>query len=145
MKPIPVTAAKRIAHTFGYDQVVIIARKTGDGGDHCTTYGVNDLHCAIAARIGNVLKYKVMGWPRVDAEEHDAARAALARFMEFAHALRCPGCKAQGRALDARCCRDADCDAGWYGVDAAEIKALLEAGEAVLPGTLAALEKEDAS
>ncbi len=31
-------------------------------GEHCTTYGVNDAHCSVAARIGDFLKYKVMGW-----------------------------------------------------------------------------------
>jgi len=65
-KPIPIKAAERIAHEYGYDQVVIIARKTGDavdgGGEHCTTYGVDKTHCKIAADIGNFLKYKIMKW-----------------------------------------------------------------------------------
>jgi hypothetical protein len=62
MKRIPITAAKRVAQEFGYDQVVIYARKTGDnGGEHMTTYGVNKEHCGIAARMGDVLK-KFMGW-----------------------------------------------------------------------------------
>lgn len=62
MKPIPITAAKRIAVDYGYDQVVIYARKTGEpGGEHMTTYGVTKQHCSIAARIGDTLK-KFMGW-----------------------------------------------------------------------------------
>lgn len=68
MKPIPVSAARRIAEAYDYDQVVIIARKVGEPpashGEHCTTYGVNKTHCAIAARIGDFLKYRVMGWVR---------------------------------------------------------------------------------
>ena len=75
MKPIPISAAEHIAKTYGYDQVVIYARKvseiTGDptyeegavaiGGEHMTTYGVNAKHCSIAARRGDVLK-GFMGW-----------------------------------------------------------------------------------
>lgn len=62
MKPIPIAAAGDIAKRYGYDQVVIIARKVGDdGGEHCTTYGKDN--CAVAARIGNFLKFKVMEWP----------------------------------------------------------------------------------
>lgn len=66
MRPIPVLAARRIAETYGYDQVVIIARKVGvepaPHGEHCTTYGVDKANCAVAACIGNFLKFKVMGW-----------------------------------------------------------------------------------
>ncbi len=66
MKPIPISAAERIAKEFGYDQVIIVARKVGDApdphGEHVTTYGVNPEHCAVAARAGDFLKYKVMGW-----------------------------------------------------------------------------------
>ena len=65
MKPIPISAAKRVADEFGYDQVIIIARKVGEGGrEHCTTYGVTKEHCAIAARCGDFLKYEVMEWSR---------------------------------------------------------------------------------
>jgi len=63
MKPIPINAARKIAETYGYDQIIIISRKIGDdGGEHCTTYGRDKAHCAAAARIGDFLKYKVMGW-----------------------------------------------------------------------------------
>jgi hypothetical protein len=62
-EPIPVKAAKEIASKYGYDQVVILARKTGDNGlEHVTTYGTDKTHCKIAAAIGDFLKYKVMGW-----------------------------------------------------------------------------------
>lgn len=67
MKRIPISAAKRIANEYGYDQVMIYARKVGDGGgEHMTTYGVDNAHCSAMAKIGDFLKYKVMGWVRED-------------------------------------------------------------------------------
>jgi hypothetical protein len=75
MKPIPISAAKQIAKTYGYDQVIIIARKVDrpagvgetakqaiQGGEHCTTYGVDEANCEAAARIGDHLKFDVMKW-----------------------------------------------------------------------------------
>jgi hypothetical protein len=62
MKPIPISAAKVIADKYDYDQVVVIARKVG-GGEHVTTYGRDKENCDVAARIGDWLKFKVMGWP----------------------------------------------------------------------------------
>jgi hypothetical protein len=62
-KSIPVEGAKHIAEAFGYDQVVVIARKVGHG-EHVTTYGVNKAHCGVAARIGDFLKYEIMQWER---------------------------------------------------------------------------------
>lgn len=68
MKRIPIAAARRIADEYGYDQVIIIARKIGENpapnGEHLTTYGVNKQHCAVAARIGDFLQDRVMGWHR---------------------------------------------------------------------------------
>lgn len=62
-KPIPISTAKMIAENYGYDQVIIYARKTGDSGaEHMTTYGATKAHCAAAAKIGDFLKYKIMGW-----------------------------------------------------------------------------------
>lgn len=73
MLPIPVSAAEKVAKQYGYDQVVIIARRVGEEpdphGEHVTTYGVNKAHCSVAARIGNFLKHKVMGWPEPPAED----------------------------------------------------------------------------
>ena len=71
MKNIPTSAAKDIADRYGYDQVIIVARKVasenkvyGDpGGEHVTTYGVNKENCEVAAKIGDFFKYKLMGWP----------------------------------------------------------------------------------
>lgn len=66
MKPIPISVAEHIAKEYDYDQVIIVARKVGQGdvehGEHVTTYGRTVEHCGVAARIGNFLKYKIMGW-----------------------------------------------------------------------------------
>lgn len=65
MKRIPVTAARQIAEAYGYDQVVIYARKVGDApephGEHMTTYGVTKVHCSVAAQIAETLQ-AFMGW-----------------------------------------------------------------------------------
>ena len=61
MKPIPISAARRVAEQYGYDQVVIVARKV-NGGEHCTTYGVDKANCDVAARIGNFFKFNLMKW-----------------------------------------------------------------------------------
>lgn len=70
MLPIPIAAARRIAEEFGYDQVIIIARRVGEvpapHGEHVTTYGRDRKHCGVAAHVGNFLKHKVMGWPEYD-------------------------------------------------------------------------------
>jgi hypothetical protein len=66
MREIPISAARRIAELYGYDQVVIIGRKVGEDpaphGEHVTTYGRNQEHCAVAAKCGDSLKYRVMNW-----------------------------------------------------------------------------------
>lgn len=71
MKSIPVSAAKEIAQRFGYDQVVVYARRVGDApdpfGEHMTTYGIDKVHCDVAARIGSRLQTELMGWPTKDA------------------------------------------------------------------------------
>ena len=67
---IPIEAAKKIATEYGYEQVVIVARKVGcneEGAhEHVTTYGVDESHCEVAARMGNFFKYKLMGWSADD-------------------------------------------------------------------------------
>ena len=66
MKRIPISAAERIAKDYEYDQVIIYARKVGENpaphGEHLTTYGKNKAHCDVAARIGDFLKFRIMGW-----------------------------------------------------------------------------------
>lgn len=76
MKPIPISAAKHIAKGYGYDQVIVYARKVGDpandwmgGGEHMTTYGIDRANCDAAAKIGNFLKYKIMGWNETSATQ----------------------------------------------------------------------------
>lgn len=81
MKPIPISAAEKVAKQYGYDQVIIIARKVGDNpephGEHVTTYGVNKEHCSVAAKVGDFLKYKVMGWVRSEAASQSITRSLL--------------------------------------------------------------------
>lgn len=63
MNKIPISAAEKIAKRYGYSQVIIIARAVGEkGGEHVTTYGIDRENCAIASRIGDFLKFKIMGW-----------------------------------------------------------------------------------
>lgn len=83
MGDIPISAAERIATEYGWDQVVIVARKVGDdGAEHVTTYGVNAEHCGVAARIGDFLKHKIMGWPRDADDDAQVIRAAVAAERE---------------------------------------------------------------
>lgn len=63
MKPIPIGVAKRIADNHDYDQIVIVARRVGEG-EHVTTYGRGAEHCEVARRIGDFLKYEIMKWER---------------------------------------------------------------------------------
>lgn len=73
MKPIPIHVAKTIAKSYGYDQIIIIGRKVGEnGGEHCTTYGINKEHCSAVARVGNFIKYKVMQWESTMTQEHSS-------------------------------------------------------------------------
>jgi hypothetical protein len=66
MKEIPISKAKEISKDFGYDQVIIFARRCHDSpephGEHMTTYGRNQEHCEAVAKIADFLKYKIMGW-----------------------------------------------------------------------------------
>ena len=66
MKNIPISAAKRIAKDYGYDQVIIYARRCHTSlephGEHLTTYGRNKEHCNAAARIGSYLKREIINW-----------------------------------------------------------------------------------
>ena len=68
MKPIPISAAEKIAKAYGYDQIVIIGRAVGEG-EHVTTYGIDRLNCDAASKIGDHLKYNVMMWPREISDE----------------------------------------------------------------------------
>lgn len=71
-QPIPVHEGRAIGEKYAYDQVVIVARKVGeDGVEHCTTWGRGPEHCEVAARIGDFLKHKVMGWARENTTSHE--------------------------------------------------------------------------
>lgn len=63
MRSIPISVAKRIADDYDCDQVIIIAREVGVG-EHVTTYGRDQANCAVAKRIGDYLKHKIMGWAK---------------------------------------------------------------------------------
>jgi hypothetical protein len=65
MVRIPIASARAIADQYGYDQVVIYARRCHDSpephGEHMTTYGRTKQHCEVAASMGATLQ-KFMGW-----------------------------------------------------------------------------------
>lgn len=89
MKPIPVSAAAQIAKAYGYDQVIVIARRVGEApnpfGEHVTTYGRGSTHCGVAARVGNYIKHKIMGWPEYSTlREHDMKAALEAAEKKIA-------------------------------------------------------------
>lgn len=82
MTPIPISAAKFIAEGYGYDQVIVYARRVGSDpephGEHVTTYGVNKEQCDVAARVGDFLKYKIMGWE----PDGDVSGRVIAELMD---------------------------------------------------------------
>lgn len=60
-KQIPIQTAQKIAHEFGYTQVIIHAYD-GDTGIQCVaTFGKSLQDCANAAKGGNEIK-KLLGW-----------------------------------------------------------------------------------
>jgi len=77
MKRIPISAAKAVAEKYGYDQVMIYARKVGEApspfGEHMTTYGVNKAHCSAMARIASFLQREIMGWTKSDEIEAESS------------------------------------------------------------------------
>jgi len=89
MRPIPVHEALSIASAYGYDQVIIIARRVGDDpaphGEHVTTYGVGIEHCGVAARVGNYIKHRIMGWPELSLD-NDKMLVALRKIANYSTA-----------------------------------------------------------
>jgi hypothetical protein len=64
---IPISAAKEVSKKYGYDQIIIIGRKCGEQGfESVSTYGINKDNCDAASKIGNFIKYKIMGWKDSD-------------------------------------------------------------------------------
>lgn len=55
MRRIPIRASREVAERYGYDQIVIYARRVGadpePSGEHMTTYGITREHYGIAARM----------------------------------------------------------------------------------------------
>lgn len=74
---IPVKVAKAIGERFGYDQVLIVARKTGKGGgERVVTWGRNKAHCDVALRIADFLVEK---WKQLR-EEKGSGHLAFCSF-----------------------------------------------------------------
>lgn len=61
-KPVPISAAKKLAQDYAKDQVIILTWDAAHGMSHVTTYGRSVEDCAQAAEGGNRLK-KALGWP----------------------------------------------------------------------------------
>lgn len=89
--PIPVSAAQEIAHRYGYDQVIVLGRRVGEEpaphGEHVTTYGRSPEHCAVAARTGTFLKFRIMGWPEEEARPVIPVAPQTARIRVLAEHL----------------------------------------------------------
>lgn len=58
IRAVPIEAAARIGKDYGYDNVVIFARRADPpgSGEHVTTWGRDKAHCAVAALVGDHLK-----------------------------------------------------------------------------------------
>lgn len=83
-KPIPLSAARRIAKDYGWDQVVIYGRSVATTGEHMTTYGRTKAMCAAAGLMGKWLQRK-MGWftnPPIDVDALFAGHGVAIRREE---------------------------------------------------------------
>lgn len=88
MTAIPVRAAEDIAKTYGYDQVVIVARAVGQG-EHVTTFGINPAHCSVAAKMGDFFKYHLMRW-KPEGDPHGSTLRLLGlakRALDLPHPI----------------------------------------------------------
>ena len=74
-KRIPITAAKRIARKYDYDQVIILGRKIGEGG-WISTYGKTRAHCDAAAQMGDWIR----GLEAGDLKLTEAKRGSLQKW-----------------------------------------------------------------
>lgn len=76
----PFRTAASIAQEHGLDQVVIIGRKTGDGGfETITTWGRSDDDARVCDMIGVRITRDIMQWETADRDEI-AERVALGRL-----------------------------------------------------------------
>lgn len=66
---IPISEAKKLAETYDYDKVIIIAIKD-NVKDSITSYGATIEHNNMAHKIGEFLRYRVFGWvkPPIEAD-----------------------------------------------------------------------------
>lgn len=72
--PIPDKAARHIAKTYGYEQVIVIGRKIGTspenpGGEFVTYYGDTETNKHAVSFIADIIKTRVLGWPAPTAAE----------------------------------------------------------------------------
>ncbi len=58
-KDAPISEIKAIGEKYGYDQVIILAKKPGLG--QVVSWGKDDEHCDIAERAGNLLRWIFLG------------------------------------------------------------------------------------
>jgi hypothetical protein len=90
MLPIPISAAKAVAGKYGYDQVVILARRVGEApmphGEHVTSYGRNSEHCDVAGMMARKL-IEVCQWPQHERAALDIEhwRTAIRRMRDEFH------------------------------------------------------------
>jgi len=74
-------------------------------------------------------------------EENARQRKALQMARSILDGLSCTACKKRGAELADGCCRDADCDAGFNGINADQVKWALDA---INQTSVHEREKEDA-
>lgn len=60
-------------------------------------------------------------------------RRLLARARTVLDSLACLTCSSQGIDLGPNCCKDIDCDAGFYGIDSINTTKVILAIDAVIP------------
>lgn len=84
---LPIKAAREIADAYGWDQVVVVARKVGgDGIEHVVTYGKDTANCEAAARVGMALKHHLMQWPS-ELSDSDIKVTGVSRDIENKNAV----------------------------------------------------------
>lgn len=85
-KPVPISAASRIAKAYAKDQVIVVAWDGTHGKEHVTTYGRNVEQCRQAALGGDKIK-RALGWPPDQCVAAvkliaDGVRRACAKYLD---------------------------------------------------------------
>ncbi len=71
MQRIPISALRDIAVKYGWDQLVLVARKVGPGGEEqVVTYGEGREHSDVAARAGMAIRTHLLRWPSLLSSPH---------------------------------------------------------------------------